>query len=112
MILARRAMPLKKTTLVPAVSALAALIVLPVVHSVNHLVGKHTVTPSMRVETLVADGWPLPPPIQQSQAGTLVADGWPLPPPIRQSQAGTLVADGWPLPPPIRQSQAGILVLA
>ena len=51
-------MPLKKTTLVLAVSALAALIVLPVVHSVNHLVGKHAVID----RTLRADGAPLPPP--------------------------------------------------
>jgi hypothetical protein len=48
-------MPLKKTTLVLAVSALAALIVLPVIHSVNHLAGID--------RTLRADGAPLPPPI-------------------------------------------------
>ena len=48
-------MPLKKTTLVLAVSALAALIVLPVIHSVNYLAGTD--------RTLRADGAPLPPPI-------------------------------------------------
>jgi len=59
MIIARRAMPLKKTTLVLAVSALTALIVLPVIHSVNQLVGELTVID----RTLRADGAPLPPPI-------------------------------------------------
>jgi len=52
-------MPLKKTTLVLAVSALTALIVLPVIHSVNQLVGELTVID----RTLRADGAPLPPPI-------------------------------------------------
>jgi hypothetical protein len=50
---------LKKTALVLTVFALAALIVLPVVHSVNHLVGKQ----SFIDRTLRADGDPLPPPI-------------------------------------------------
>jgi len=59
MLLARRATPLKKTALVQAVYALSALIVLPVVHSVNHLAGKHAVID----RTLRADGDPLPPPI-------------------------------------------------
>ena len=52
-------MPLKKTTLVLAVSALAALIVLPIIHSVNYLADEHTVID----RTLRADGDPLPPPI-------------------------------------------------
>jgi len=58
MISARRATPLKKTALVLAVSALAALIVLPVVHSVNPLAGNQ----SFIDRTLQADGDPLPPP--------------------------------------------------
>ena len=50
---------MKKTALVLAVYALSALIVLPVVHSVNHLSAKHTDID----RTLQADGDPLPPPI-------------------------------------------------
>jgi len=59
MILARRATPLKKTALVLAVYALSASIVLPVVHSVNHLAGMHALIDRI----LRADGDPLPPPI-------------------------------------------------
>jgi hypothetical protein len=54
-------MPVKKTVLGLAVSALAGLIVLPVVHSVNHLVIKHAAIAIDR--TLRADGDPQPPPI-------------------------------------------------
>jgi hypothetical protein len=59
MILARRAIPVKKTALGLAVSALAALIVLSVIHSVNHLFIKYAAIE----RTLWADGDPLPPPI-------------------------------------------------
>jgi hypothetical protein len=52
-------MPVKKTALGLAVSALAGWIVLPVVHSVNHLVIEHAAID----RTLRADGDPLPPPI-------------------------------------------------
>jgi hypothetical protein len=55
MILVRRATPLKKTAFSLAVSVFAAFIVLPVIHSVNHLASID--------RTLRADGAPLPPPI-------------------------------------------------
>jgi hypothetical protein len=58
MMLPRRAMPLKKIPVSFAVFVLAALIVLPAVHSVNHIAGKTT----MIDRTLCADGDPLPPP--------------------------------------------------
>lgn len=99
---------MKKTALALAVTALAVLIVLPVVHSVNLSADK----PGAIVPTLRADGWPLPLPIPPGQAGTLVADGWPLPLPIPPGQVETLVADGWPLPLPIPPGQAGTLVVA
>jgi hypothetical protein len=50
---------LKKTALVLAVSALSALIVLPIIHSVNHMSGEQAAID----RTLRADGDPLPPPI-------------------------------------------------
>jgi hypothetical protein len=89
---------LKKTALAVAVFALAVLMVLPVVRSVNLSAGN----PVTIDRTQYADGSPMPPSIN---ANTLVADGWPLPPPIPPKppsmSANTLVADGWPLPPPI-----------
>lgn len=99
---------MKKIALALAVSGLAVLIVLPVIHSVNLSAG----TPAAIVPTLRADGWPLPLPIPPSQTGALVADGWPLPLPIPPGQAGTLVADGWPLPLPIPPGLGGTFVLA
>jgi len=56
---------------------------------------------------VLADGWPLPPPIPPNASmDNLVADGWPLPPPIPPNTSmNTLVADGWPLPPPIPPSK-------
>jgi hypothetical protein len=59
MLLARRATPLKKTAFVFAASVLAALIVLPAVHSVNRFTGNATVID----KTLRADGDPMPPPV-------------------------------------------------
>jgi hypothetical protein len=54
----RRATPLKKIKFSMAVSVLSALIVLPVIHSVNHSAVKTTgMHPTLR-----ADGDPLPPP--------------------------------------------------
>ncbi len=47
---------MKKTSLIFAVSVLVALIVLPVIHSVNLSIDK----PAADVPTLYADGWPLP----------------------------------------------------
>jgi len=58
MISARRATPLKKIALVLAVSAMAASIVLPVIHSVNYF----SMDTSVTCPTLRADGDPLPPP--------------------------------------------------
>jgi hypothetical protein len=52
-------MPVKKTAFVLAVSGLVALIVLPVIHSVNNLARRHAVID----RTLRTDGDPLPPPI-------------------------------------------------
>jgi hypothetical protein len=76
---------LKKAAIAVAALLLAVSMVLPVVRSVNLSAGKYITID----QTLVADGWPLPP-----YPPTLVADGWPLPP-----YPPTLVADGWPLPP-------------
>jgi hypothetical protein len=59
MILVRRATPLKKTAFSLAVSVFAAFIVLPVIHSVNHLAGEHVIID----RTVRADGDPLPPPL-------------------------------------------------
>ncbi len=50
---------------------LAALIVLPVISSVNPFASNSKAT--------VADGWPLPP-RPSGGPGVLTADGWPLPP--------------------------------
>ena len=66
---------MKKTVMLVAGCALAVLMVLPVVRSVNLAAGK----PAAIDRTLSADGWPLPPGPPTSNA-TLVADGWPLPP--------------------------------
>jgi hypothetical protein len=78
----RRATPLKKTALAVAVFALAVLIVLPVMRSVNLSAGK----PVTIDRTQYADGSPMPPPIPPKPpsitANTLVADGSPMPPPI------------------------------
>ena len=74
---------MKKIVFVLAVSALAALIVLPAVHSVNHLTGKATVID----RSLRADGDPMPPPVPK-----------PLPPGAIDP---TLRADGDPMPPPV-----------
>jgi hypothetical protein len=83
-LVARRATPLKKIAFVLAVSALAALIVLPAVHSVNHLTGKAPVID----RSLRADGDPMPPPVPKPMPPggaidpTLRADGDPMPPPV------------------------------
>ena len=84
---------MKKTEIVVAVSALALLMVLPIVGFGNPSAGKLVTID----RTLSADGWPLPPGPPNSTT-TLVADGWPLPPGPPNSTT-TLVADGWPLPP-------------
>ena len=95
----RRDTPLKKLTIVLAVSALAVVMVLPVVRSVNLSAGKPITTD----KTLSADGWPQPPlpPPPGGGARTLVADGWPQPPlpPPPGGGAQMLIADGWPQPP-------------
>ena len=78
-LLVRRDTPLKKTAIAVAVSALAVLMVLPVVRSVNRSAGK----PVTIDQTLRADGSPQPPlppkPLSMSTS-TLVADGSPQPP--------------------------------
>ena len=92
---------MKKTALAVAVSLFAALMVLPVVRSVNLTAGK----PVTIDHVLNADGSPMPPlpPKPPSMVeGTLVADGSPmppLPPKPPSMDAGTLVADGSPMPP-------------
>jgi hypothetical protein len=75
---------LKKTAFILAASVLAALIVLPVVHSVNHFAAKAIVID----RTLHADGDPMPPPV-------------PKPVPPGPGIAPTLRADGDPMPPPV-----------
>jgi hypothetical protein len=75
---------LKKTAFVLAVSVLAVLIVLPVVHPVNQFTDK---TPVID-RTLRADGDPMPPPV-------------PIPVPPNRTMDQTLRADGDPMPPPV-----------
>ena len=73
---------MKKAAIAVTVLALAVLMVLPVVRSVNLSAGK----PVTVDRTPYADGSPLPPPLPPKppslEANTLVADGSPLPPPI------------------------------
>jgi len=75
---------MKKTAFVLAASALAALIVLPAIHSVNHFTGKATLID----RTLRVDGDPMPPPVPKPMPPgaaiepTLRADGDPMPPPV------------------------------
>lgn len=67
---------MKTLTILFAVLFLAAFILLPAPSD-----GKYNVS-----KPLVADGWPLPPPVPHGPgATTLVADGWPLPPPVPPS---------------------------
>ena len=76
---------MKKAAIALAVLALAVLMVLPVMRSVNLLAGK----PAAIDRTLSGAGWPLPPGPPASNA-TLVADGWlllPGPPSSNQSLA-------------------------
>ena len=75
---------MKKTAFVLAASALAALIVLPAVHSVNGFTGNATVID----RTLRVDGDPMPPPV-------------PKPTPPGGAIEPTLRADGDPMPPPV-----------
>jgi hypothetical protein len=80
-----------------------SLIVLLLGVAVNHRISTQT----HFGKTQVADGVPLPPPIQpppKLDAGVLVADGVPLPPPIQPPPKlnADLMADGVPLPPPIQ----------
>ena len=84
---------MKKTVIAVTVLLLAALMVLPVMRSVNLSAGKYFTID----RTLTADGWPQPP-LPPTSAQTLVADGWPQPP-LPPTSAQTLVADGWPQPP-------------
>jgi len=82
---------LKKRAMMMAVAALAVLMVLPVVRSVNLSAGK----PATIDRTLTADGWPqppLPPKPPSMDAGTLMADGWPQPPLPPPSRLQTLVS--------------------
>src|SRR5258708_36193051 len=100
---------LKKAAVAVTVLALAVLMVLPVVRSVNLSAGK----PVTIDHTLSAHGSPIPPfpPMPPSVVSTLVADGSPIPPfpPMPPSVASTLVPDSWSLPllPPASQSQVG-----
>ena len=70
---------MKKATVAVAVFVFAALMVLPVVRSVNLSAGKPITIDRM----MYADDWPIPPFPPQSpsmDASTLVADGSPFPP--------------------------------
>jgi hypothetical protein len=111
----------KKAAVAVAVLIFAALMVLPVMRSVNLSAGKpvtigHAMSadgwpeppfPPKAQQTLVADGWPEPPFPPKAQQ-TLVADGWPEPPFPPKAQQ-TLVADGWPEPPfPPRSAEATV----
>jgi hypothetical protein len=58
---------MKKLATLTALSLLAMLIVLPVIHSVNLLAGK----PTAFVPTLRADGWPLPFPVPHGNSLTV-----------------------------------------
>jgi hypothetical protein len=88
---------MKKAAVAVAVLVFAALMVLPVVRSVNLSAGK----PVTIERTLPAYGWhqpPLSPQPRSMDATTLVADGSPIPP-FPPSVRQTLVADGSPIPP-------------
>jgi len=93
---------MKKTYLILKSTLSVSLIVLSLRVTVNHPISSR----SHFGKTQVADGVPLPPPIQpppKLDAGTLVADGVPLPPPIQPPpKLIALKADGVPLPPPIQ----------
>jgi hypothetical protein len=96
----RRNTPLKKTALAAAAFAIAVLMLLPVVRSVNLSASK----PVTIDRSLSADGWPIPPfpPEASNDIRALLADGWPIPPfppTILSGDNQTLVADGWPIPP-------------
>jgi len=84
---------MKKVAVAVAVFVFAALMVLPVMRSVNLPAGKPVATD----HTLTADGWPEPP-FPPNAPQTFVADGWPEPP-FPPTAFQTLVADGWPEPP-------------
>src|SRR5258708_34664966 len=75
----QEAPPVKKATVAVAVFVFAALMVLPVMRSVNLSAGKPITIDRM----MYADGWPIPPFPPQSpsmDASTLVADASPFPP--------------------------------
>ena len=94
---------MKKEYLILKGALSVSLIVLLFGVTVNHRIpGKSSIG-----KTQVADGVPLPPPIQpppKLDAGVLLADGVPLPPPIQPPPKLNVVltADGVPLPPPIQ----------
>jgi len=75
---------MKKYSVFTGISFLALLIVLPVTCFVNHGV----YNPAFSMQTIRADGSPLPAPIPHivvntaPSASTLIADGSPLPAPI------------------------------
>lgn len=79
-----------------------SLIVLLAGVAVNHHIsGKYA--PG---KTQVADGVPLPPPVQPppNLDSVVIADGVPLPPPVQPPPNLNIVltADGVPLPPPVQ----------
>lgn len=78
-----------------------SLIVLSIAVPVNH-----RLSGGLGSGNSLADGVPLPPPIQPTRKNSvaLTADGVPLPPPIQPTPKlnSVLVADGVPLPPPIQ----------
>jgi len=100
MVISQEGSSMKKLAILSIVLLLAALILLP--RSRN---GKYDLS-----KPVVADGWPLPPPIPPGSGATLIADGWPLPPPIPPGSGATLIADGWPLPPPIPPGSGATLI--
>jgi hypothetical protein len=88
---------MKKAAVAVAVLVFAALMVLPIVRSVNLSAGK----PVAIDRTLSANGW-LEPPFPPKAQRALVADGAPLPWPfsLAAQTDTTLSADGAPLPWP------------
>lgn len=93
---------MKKEFLSLKVTLSATIIVLLLGISVNHRI----TAKGAFGKTQVADGVPLPPPVQPPPKldAVIVADGVPLPPPVQPPPKLNVVltADGVPLPPPVQ----------
>lgn len=99
---------MKNQFLILKVALSVSLIVLSIAVPVNHRLAG-----GLGSGNSLADGVPLPPPIQPTPKNnvTLIADGVPLPPPIQPTPKlnSVLVADGVPLPPPIQPTPKLVL---